>query len=189
MGRQVSRRQFLHGFGMAAAGAALAACQPKTVIVEKPVEVTKIVKETVMVEGEPVEVTKVVKEVVKETVEVEKVVEKLVTPVPGERIRVTWYAWGNPMSPGRYDDYEKAFDNYGLDVILETILTPSGEEYYIKLRAAVAAGTGPDCCSLWGEFLGKFIQENVLRDLMPYAEADNINFDDYWEGMMKPTIR
>jgi ABC-type transport system substrate-binding protein len=56
----------------------LAACQPKTVIVEKKVietqvvEVEKIVKETVMVEGEAVEVTRVVKE--------EVVVE--VTPVP-----------------------------------------------------------------------------------------------------------
>ena len=168
MGKKLSRRNFLRGFGAAAAGTALAACQAQTVVVKETVETEKIVKETV---------------------EVEKVVEKVVTTVPGERVRVTWYAWGNPMDPGRYNDYEAAFDSYGLDVILETILTPSGEEYYIKLMAAVAAGTGPDCCSLWGEFLGKFIQEGVLRDLKPYAEASGLDFNDYWEGMMKPAMR
>ena len=63
--KKVSRRQMLKGLGAAVAGTALAACQPKTVIVEKEVE--KIVKETVMVEGTP----KVVEKVVKETVIVE----------------------------------------------------------------------------------------------------------------------
>ena len=47
---KLSRRRFLRGLGAAAAGAALAACQPKTVVVEKEVE--KIVKETVVVEKE-----------------------------------------------------------------------------------------------------------------------------------------
>jgi peptide/nickel transport system substrate-binding protein len=59
-----------------AAGAAVVACQPKTVIIEKEVPVTQIVKETVketvIVAGTPQEVTKVV----------EKVVEKVVTPTP-----------------------------------------------------------------------------------------------------------
>ena len=53
---QLSRRKFLRGAAMAAAGAAAAACQPKTVIVEKEVKVTEVVKEvvkeTVVVEGE-----------------------------------------------------------------------------------------------------------------------------------------
>ena len=58
---KLSRREFLYAGGLTAAGAALAACQPQTVIVEKTVEVEKVVKETVEVE-----------KVVKETVEVEK---------------------------------------------------------------------------------------------------------------------
>jgi oligopeptide transport system substrate-binding protein len=68
MGKQISRRQFLHVAGAAGAGVIAAACQPKTVVIEKEVttvvekEVTKVVKETVMVEGQPVEVTKIVTE-------------------------------------------------------------------------------------------------------------------------------
>jgi ABC-type glycerol-3-phosphate transport system substrate-binding protein len=50
---KVSRRKFLQGLGLAVAGTAVAACQPKTVIVEKEVtkEVEKVVKETVVVEA------------------------------------------------------------------------------------------------------------------------------------------
>jgi peptide/nickel transport system substrate-binding protein len=76
---KLNRRDFLRGAAMTAAGAALIACQPQTVIVEKEkvvketVEVEKVVKETVQVE---------VEKVVKETVQVEKVVE--VTAAPSE---------------------------------------------------------------------------------------------------------
>jgi putative aldouronate transport system substrate-binding protein len=77
MKEKLSRRRFLRGLGTLAAGSALAACAPQTVIVKETVEVEKevvvtkevekVIKETVMVEGTP----KVVEKVVKETVVVE----------------------------------------------------------------------------------------------------------------------
>jgi peptide/nickel transport system substrate-binding protein len=76
---KISRRQFLYTGTAATAGIALAACQPRTVIVEKE----KIVKETVQVETEKiVEVEKEVTKVVEVEKEVTKVVEveKLITP-------------------------------------------------------------------------------------------------------------
>ena len=89
--KKISRRSMLRSLGAGAAGALLAACQPKTVIVEKAVketvivqtekEVEKIVKETVVVETEK-EVEKIVKETVVVEKEVEKEVEKVVTATP-----------------------------------------------------------------------------------------------------------
>jgi peptide/nickel transport system substrate-binding protein len=79
---RLARREFLHLSAMAAAGAALIACQPQTVVVKEtvPVEVTKIVAGTKEV------VTKeVIKEVTKEVtkvVEVEKVVTATPLPMP-----------------------------------------------------------------------------------------------------------
>ena len=49
MKKLVSRRDFLKAAGISAAAGALAACQPKTVIVKETVEVEKVVKETVEV--------------------------------------------------------------------------------------------------------------------------------------------
>jgi len=45
--KRISRREMLKGALLAAAGGALAACQPKTVIVETEKIVEKTVKETV----------------------------------------------------------------------------------------------------------------------------------------------
>ena len=88
------RRAFLRAFGAGAAAAAMGACAPKTVLVEKEVtrEVEKVVKETVVVEGEPVEVTKVVKETVVVKEEVEKEVTRVVAPEPegGEIVGGYW---------------------------------------------------------------------------------------------------
>jgi len=74
-----SRRDFLRAAALSAAGAAVVACQPQTVIVKETVEVEKevekVVKETVVVEKE------VAKEVTK-IVEKEKIVE--VTKMPEE---------------------------------------------------------------------------------------------------------
>jgi peptide/nickel transport system substrate-binding protein len=75
----LSRRDFLRAAALSAAGAAVVACQPQTVIVKETVqvekEVEKVVKETVVVEKEvEKEVTKVVEK------EVEKIVEVTVAP-------------------------------------------------------------------------------------------------------------
>lgn len=74
--KKLNRRDFLRMAAMAAAGVVAAACQPQTVIVEKEVKVTEVVKEvvkeTVVVEGTPKVVEK----------EVTTVVEKVVTPTP-----------------------------------------------------------------------------------------------------------
>ncbi len=78
--RTLSRREFLRVSALGAAGVAAAACQPKTVIVEKTVEVEKekVVKETVVVEKE------VEKEVTK-VVEKEKEVVVTATPMPASK--------------------------------------------------------------------------------------------------------
>jgi len=66
--QSISRRQFLRVASLGAAGAAVIACQPQTVVVKETVEVEKLVKETVEVEKE---VTTVVEKEVTKVVEVE----------------------------------------------------------------------------------------------------------------------
>jgi len=71
MAEKLTRRAFLRATAVTAAGAALIACQPKTVVV----------KETVVVEKEK-EVTKIVEKEKEVTKVVEKEVEKVVTATP-----------------------------------------------------------------------------------------------------------
>jgi len=96
---KLSRRQFLYMGAATAAGAALAACQPQTVIVKETVEVKEVVTQVVTQEVEK-EVTKVV-EVQKE---VTKVVEKVITPTAlpssfGENPKMTGMVTAGTLPP------------------------------------------------------------------------------------------
>ena len=72
--KRMSRRQMLKGIGLAAVGAAAAACKPQTVVI----------KETVIVEGTP----QVVEKVVEQTVVVEA------PPVEAEMVEISFMGWG-----------------------------------------------------------------------------------------------
>jgi peptide/nickel transport system substrate-binding protein len=78
----VSRREFLRVASIGAAGLAVTACQPQTVVIKETVEVEKVVKETVEVE-KVVKETVEVEKIVKETVEVEKIIKETV-PAPSK---------------------------------------------------------------------------------------------------------
>jgi len=112
MSKVVSRRAFLRVAAAGVAGAVLAACQPKIVEVTSVVE--KVVKETVVVEGE----AKVVEKVVKETV----VVEKEAAPAgPSDKIvRVLLSSWAVAEIP--FDAAAREFNdaNPGIKVQIQT---------------------------------------------------------------------
>ena len=77
-----TRREFLRTAALGAAGVAVVACQPKTVIVKETVEVEKevekVVKETVVVEKEvEVEVEKEVTKIIEKEVQVTVAAEEL----------------------------------------------------------------------------------------------------------------
>ena len=109
----------------------------------------KVVKETVIVE-KPVE--KVVKEVVKETVIVAgtpKVVEKVVTVAPEvkkvyEVLYWQHHPWTTVPVPEKEDDFiwKYILDNYNLDITIRCV--PEGVEGDAKLNAMIAAGDIPD---------------------------------------------
>ena len=109
MDNKLSRRRFLRGFGTAVAGATVAACQPRTVIVKETVEVEKevekVVKETVVVEKEKIVIEE--KEVTK-VVETEKLVEVTATPVPLEAAHVVMMYNANELSDDEIRSVEGA---------------------------------------------------------------------------------
>jgi multiple sugar transport system substrate-binding protein len=167
--KRLSRRAFLRAFGAGAAAAALGACAPKTVLVEKEVtrEVEKVVKETVMVEGEPVEVTKVVKETVVVKEEVEKEVTRVVAPEP-ETGEVTFWSWDEPTNKPLVEGFEAKFPGF-------TAKHEITQNYYDTFLASLVAGAGlPDCAWCDAHAYQKFARTGQLialdEYLIPYKE-------------------
>jgi ABC-type glycerol-3-phosphate transport system substrate-binding protein len=139
MMEKLSRRSLLRVFGVGAAGAMLAACQPKVVevtrVVEKEKVVEKVVEQTVVVK-EAVEVEKEVTRVVEKSVEVSKPAAKLA----GELI-----FWGHDQHP--IDLAATGFLERNPEIKWES---PHPADRVQKIKAAMAAGSGcPDL--FWSE--------------------------------------
>jgi peptide/nickel transport system substrate-binding protein len=79
--KPISRREFMRASALGAAGAAIVACQPQTVIVKETVKETVVVEKEVQVEKE---VTKVVEKEVEKVVKETVVVEATPTPMPDQ---------------------------------------------------------------------------------------------------------
>ena len=154
--------------GLAAGGAALAACQPKTVIVKETV------KETVIVEGTPKvvekEVEKVVEKVVKQTVVVEK---KLIR-------------WHHRL--GGWDSYAECirrFEEAFPEAKVNEEEFPAGSaEYGPKIASLVAAGMEGDVTwTAIGTGSFQFLaQAGALAELdeLVAADASGFTLDEYY---------
>jgi len=162
--KNVSRRRFLTLSGTALAGVMAAACQPKVV------EVEKIVKETVIGEGE----SKVVEKVVKETVEVEKVVKETVevqVPAEGGMNSLRLSAWADVSDAVVYANISNAFMEMYPDMTVSVEQYPGG--YYQKVLANFAAGDPADVIYFQGWRMPAYADNMAVQPLDPFIDANN----------------
>ena len=166
--RAMTRRRFLSGALVGAAGAALAACAVTPQVVEKEVE--KVVKETV---------------IVKETVVVEKEV-----PVAKEgpvQIEL-WWAVGPEQ-----EACVRVFQEKHPDIVVD--LVDLGEAVYgtPKFTTAVAAGRGPDVAYQNRHTFQQFSARGLYLALDDFMQRDGYSVEDFpaeqmkalsWEGLV-----
>jgi len=139
----------------------------------------KVVKETVVVEKE---VEKAVEKIVKETVIVAgtpKVVEKIVTVTPGPAAPVTIrmpQAMGDNGQPV-FEAVAKTFmdKNPNVTVKIDPTFDWDSQKYLVQ----AAAGTAPDI--IWGDEHWSFLlsSKGVLLDLNPFIDGSGFNKDNY----------
>jgi multiple sugar transport system substrate-binding protein len=167
--KKFSRRDFLKGVGLTGLGLTLTAagCQPKTVEVEKEVtrvvEVEKVVKETVIVEGTP----KVVEKVVKETVVVEP------TAVPPTAVPEPKPAKVVMMGVGTGEFSEDELDAFlGQSKYVSEVERVEGDS--TRLRAMWAAGTPPDVWRASGADVPLYVSLDWPLDLTEYFNTSEV---------------
>jgi ABC-type glycerol-3-phosphate transport system substrate-binding protein len=168
--KQISRREMLKG-ALLATGGLLAACAPKTVIVEKEVE--KIVKETVEVEKE-------VEKVVKETVVVE--VEKEV-PVTELEAKMKWDTF---RSPGTGWNEERIATFQQIHPNVEIEFRPLGggqQENYAKMYAMFAADDLGDIIAFDPSHYHfvRAIEKGIIMPLTELMNADQLDLTQWFE--------
>lgn len=143
MQSKLTRRSLLKGAMVGAASTVLAACQPKVVekIVEKEVtkivevqqEVTKVVKETVVVEGTPKVIEKVVK----------------VTEAPKDPVTVQFMIKPSVSYEEMIGALMPVFQAKYPHVSVE-LISADWDEFEPKLMTMIAGGSPPDCIATGG---------------------------------------
>lgn len=179
---KLNRRDFLRWAAVAGAGATIAACATPT---------PQVVKETVVVE-KPVEkvVTKEVEKVVKETVVVEK--EKPVTQVVKETVAVAkkrtkvafWHIYGSGPSRDVFDKIVAEFNTTNSDYIVEPAFTDFWT-YEQKVLAAVAAGEPPEVTMADQTRAGQRAEAKQIISLDEYIQRDKFDMSVFWEYPIK----
>ena len=170
--RRLTRRSFLAGLGAVAALPILAACQPQ--VVEKPVEVTRVVEKEKIVE-------KIVEKPVEKIVEKEKVVEKVVTIAPGPmKIQATlrmntWADWFADLVP-------ILKESTGIQVDRE--VSPfSGHRQ--KLMTQLVAGVGPDIAWINGDWMPEFWRAGVFLPFDEWLKKENVDMSKFYADQRK----
>ncbi len=166
---KISRRQLLRLSGIGLGAAVLAGCQPK--VVEKVVEVTKVVqevvKETVVVQGTP--------QVVEKVVEVTKVVQA----TPKEKVQIDFFTpAGVGLERTMYTNFIYRFMDENPDVRVN-VSFESWSDYMTKLPTVLAAGVTPDVCHAHWTIAMDYIYNGAFIDHMPYMERDGIKREDF----------
>lgn len=169
-----SRRHMLK-LGAAALGGVLAGCTPEIV------KETVVVKQTVEVEKE---VEKIVEKEVTKVVEkqVEKVVEKVVTATPVvQKVTVRFMIWGGDAEKNAWNARYKIFQEKHPNILVATMYPPGN--YQEKLTAMIASGTAPDV------FVPNHIRLDVPRGILlpldAYIEADpDFHPEDFIPGTL-----
>jgi len=156
--RQLNRRDFLRLSAAAATGAIVAACAPatpKVVEVEKEVPVEKIVKETVVVE---------------------KVVER--PAKPARKLELTyWTGW----SGFEFDALQELIDKFNeeSEEAHFTMTTVFGQ--YEKVLTAIAAGTPPDVVSaVWLSQLVSMAARDGFLPVEDYAAQSGLKAEEFF---------
>jgi ABC-type glycerol-3-phosphate transport system substrate-binding protein len=175
----VTRRGFLKGTAVATGGVLLAACQPKIVEVEKIItrEVEKVVKETVVVEGE----AKVVEKVVKETVVVEAA-----TAAPKKAVTIRFHARIGEQENKLYAMQMPKFMEANPHIKVELENFPGGE-YQAKISTMHAGGTIGDV--MWSALGGASVQfhfaQGIIRGIDELVAAEGYDLNQFYAGCIK----
>jgi len=187
--KKLDRRAFLRMAGLASAATVVAACKPQ--VVYETVE--KVVKETIIVEGEE----KVVEKVVVETCVVEKEVVKEAAGRTVIRHQPQGYMPRERLETDRWEPptyfwvIEAKYEAMFPDVDIQFVEVPSGQGQDEWMTTQLVAGTAPEVFWIQRGWITRDYKKGWLVNLTPYLNEKspyNDKYDTWYDIFQVPCI-
>ena len=188
--KKLDRRSFLRMAGLAGAATVAAACKPQ--VVYETVE--RVVKETIIVEGEE----KVVEKVVVET----RVVEKEVVKEAADKTVVRYNAQGfqprDRMETDRWEPptymwvIQRKYQDLHPDVEIQLAEIPAGQGWDEWMTTQLVAGTAPEVFWIQRGWVSRDYQKGWLANITPYLNEKSPYagdaYDSWYDTFQEPVI-
>jgi multiple sugar transport system substrate-binding protein len=106
------------------------------------------------------------------------------TSSSGKKVEIRFAFWGVPEEKEVQEKLKNRFEELhpNITVKLEHITG----DYYPPLLTQIAGGNAPDVFYIGEAMVSSLADKGVLMDLMPYAKKDNVDFNAYFEEILKP---
>lgn len=94
-----------------------------------------------------------------------------------------WYAWGDKIGENN-ENLVQQFNESQDEVIVQAHYQGSYADLHAKTQAAFAAKNAPEVTQNEIASIGIFAKSGMTEDLTPFVERDNVEMDDFVQGLM-----
>lgn len=94
-----------------------------------------------------------------------------------------WYAWGDKIGENN-ENLVKQFNESQNEIKVIAAYQGTYDDVHAKTQAAFAAGNAPEVTQNEIASVGIFASSGMTEDLTPFIERDNVDMDDFVDGLM-----
>jgi multiple sugar transport system substrate-binding protein len=99
----------------------------------------------------------------------------------GDDVTLQYWMWDDTQVPA-YQECATQFQEENPGIKIE-ISQAAWSQYWTNLTTQIAAGSAPDVWVDQASYYPQFVENNQIVDIQPYVEEDDIDLDQYVEGM------
>lgn len=99
---------------------------------------------------------------------------------------ITFSFWGLPEEVAVQEQITAEFNKVYPNIKVNLDHVSGNGDYNQTILTRIAGNNAPDVFYMGEVMVPIYSEKGVLEDLMPYATRDEIDFDDYWSGVLTP---
>ena len=107
-------------------------------------------------------------------------------PVNDMKGEVTFSFWGTPEEVEIQEKITAEFNKYYPNIKVNLDHVSGAGDFNTAILTRMSGGNAPDVFYLGEISVEIFRDKGLLCDMLPFAQRDNLDLGDYWDGVLSP---